>query len=44
MKEKFLGWILFLITICNGQYVGAQELLTNVRLILKSMSSKEGYV
>ena len=30
MKEKFLGWILFLITICNGQYVGAQELLTNV--------------
>ena len=30
MKKKFLGWILFLITICNGQYVGAQELLTNV--------------
>ena len=26
MKKKFLGWILFLITICNGQYVGAQEL------------------
>ena len=30
MKEKFLGWLLFLITICNGQYAGAQELLTNV--------------
>lgn len=30
MKKKFLGWILFLITICNVQYAGAQELLTNV--------------
>lgn len=30
MKKKYLGLVLFLMYICNVQYIEAQELLTNV--------------